>query len=333
MRAFLNSGVSRIAAPFDGSPLGCSLEATTTAFLFVFLVFLVIAFGASLWWADGVKRKLRVVKTNCRPAKIAAPPAIANSSPLQIYFKKTFTFKRFRVIHGHGRAERGQRRIKMQTFSIDADNNISVFASPEEASAASTTPFDSFSSRQDLADLIAAWPPERLVATFNSLPGVTPVKRFKTSNVAATRIWARIQDLGEAAQPEPEATKSETAPAKPKAGRKAKAGAQSAKGAPSKGRATRKTTPAKKTPKAKTAAKKSKPAKEPKAARTGSKSEEVIALLKRKGGATMAEIVALTGWQKHTTRGWVSGFLGKKMGIEVESFKSDKGERTYRINQ
>jgi hypothetical protein len=80
-------------------------------------------------------------------------------------------------------------------------------------------------------------------------------------------------------------------------------------------------------------AKKSKPAKEPKAARTGSKSEEVIALLKRKGGATMAEIVALTGWQKHTTRGWVSGFLGKKMGIEVESFKSDKGERTYRINQ
>src|ERR1035438_10049039 len=95
----------------------------------------------------------------------------------------------------------------------------------------------------------------------------------------------------------------------------------------------KKATPAKKAAKAKKVAKKSKPAKEPKAARTGSKSEEVIALLKRKGGATMAEIVALTGWQKHTTRGWVSGFLGKKMGITVESFKSDKGERTYRINQ
>jgi hypothetical protein len=54
-------------------------------------------------------------------------------------------------------------------------------------------------------------------------------------------------------------------------------------------------------------------------------------MLKRKRGATMAEIMAHTGWQKHTTRGWVSGFLGKKMGIAVESFKSDKGERTYRI--
>jgi Protein of unknown function (DUF3489) len=54
-------------------------------------------------------------------------------------------------------------------------------------------------------------------------------------------------------------------------------------------------------------------------------------MLKRKNGA-MAEIVAHTGWQKHTTRGWVSGFLGKKLGIEVESLKSDQGERTYRIN-
>jgi hypothetical protein len=54
-------------------------------------------------------------------------------------------------------------------------------------------------------------------------------------------------------------------------------------------------------------------------------------MLKRKGGATLAEIMAHTGWQKHTTRGWVSGFLGKKMGIAVESFKSDKDERTYRL--
>jgi hypothetical protein len=99
----------------------------------------------------------------------------------------------------------------MQTFSIDADNNISVFASPEEAAAASTTPFDSFSNRQDLADLIAAWPTERIVATWNSLPGVTPVKCFKTSNVAATKIWERIRELSEAAQPEAEAEKPEAA--------------------------------------------------------------------------------------------------------------------------
>jgi hypothetical protein len=51
----------------------------------------------------------------------------------------------------------------MKTFSIDTDNNISVFASPEEAAAASTTPFDSFSTEQELAELAKGWPAERSV--------------------------------------------------------------------------------------------------------------------------------------------------------------------------
>ena len=212
------------------------------------------------------------------------------------------------------------------TFTIDTDNNITAHATPEEAAAATATPFDSFSSQKELAELAKAWPAERLVAIWNSLTGVTPVESFKSNKAAVARIWERIKGLGEAAEPEADS-------AKPKGGKKATGRRQSAKGATAKGKAGKKATPAKGAPKAKKVAKKSKPAKEPKAARTGSKSEEVIALLKRKGGATMAEIVALTGWQKHTTRGWVSGFLGKKMGIEVESFKSDKGERTYRINQ
>jgi hypothetical protein len=215
----------------------------------------------------------------------------------------------------------------MTTFTIDEQNNISPFSNQEEAAAATATPFDSFSSQKELAELAKAWPAERLVAIFNSLTGVTPVESFKSSKAAASRIWERIKGLGAPEEPKPEQA------TKPKAKKNAKGGAQSAKGAPAKATASKKATPAKKAPKAKKVAKKSKPAKEPKAARTGSKSEEVIALLKRKGGATMAEIVALTGWQKHTTRGWVSGFLGKKMGIAVESFKSDKGERTYRINQ
>ena len=79
-----------------------------------------------------------------------------------------------------------------------------------------------------------------MVATFNSLPGVTPVKGFKTSKAAASQIWNRVQNLGEAAQPEPEATKPEAAPSKPKAGKKATGGAQSAKGAPVKGKAGKK---------------------------------------------------------------------------------------------
>ena len=38
------------------------------------------------------------------------------------------------------------------------------------------------------------------------------------------------------------------------------------------------------------------------------------------------------GWQRHTVRGMMAGSL-KKAGYAVESFKSDNGERTYRINQ
>ena len=67
----------------------------------------------------------------------------------------------------------------MPTFTIDNDNNIMAHGTPEEAAAANTTPFDSFSSQQELAELVAGWPAERLVAIWNGLPGVEPVKRFK----------------------------------------------------------------------------------------------------------------------------------------------------------
>jgi hypothetical protein len=55
-------------------------------------------------------------------------------------------------------------------------------------------------------------------------------------------------------------------------------------------------------------------------------------MLQRKNGATLAEIVDKMGWQKHTVRGFMAGAM-KKAGYTVESLKSHKGERTYRINQ
>ena len=129
----------------------------------------------------------------------------------------------------------------MTTFTIDTDNNITAFGTPEEAAATTTTPFDTFASEKELAELIAAWPAERLVAIWNSLPGVEPVKGLKSAKTAASRIWERIQGLGEAAQTEAE-------PAKSKANKKAKAGARSAKGAPAKAKATKKATAAKNAP-------------------------------------------------------------------------------------
>jgi hypothetical protein len=117
----------------------------------------------------------------------------------------------------------------------------------------------------------------------------------------------------------------------PKAPTKAKGAKQARRGAPAKPKATKKA----KAPKAPTkAAKAPKKATKPKAEgpREGSKTAQVVALLQRKNGATLEEIMDKMGWQKHTVRGFMAGAM-KKAGYTVESFKSDKGERTYRINQ
>ena len=200
----------------------------------------------------------------------------------------------------------------MPTFTIDNENNITAHGTPEEAAAANATPFDSFSSQKELAELVAGWPAERLVAIWNGLPGVEPAKKFKDRTTAISRIWERIQGLGEAAKPKEE--------------RKAKGGAQAAKGAPAKAKATKKATGAKKAPKTKKAAK----AQETAGPREGSKTAQVVAMLQRKNGATLAEIMDKMGWQKHTVRGFMAGAM-KKAGYTVESFKPEGGERTYKL--
>ena len=208
----------------------------------------------------------------------------------------------------------------MTTFTIDSENNITAFGTPDEAAATKTTPFDTFASQKELAELAATWPAERLVAIWNSLAGVVAVENFKSAKTAVSRIWTRIQSLGEAAKPK-------AAAAKPKAGKKAKGGAQAAKGAPAKAKATKKTTAAKNAPKAKKAAK----AEEAAGPREGSKTSQVVAMLQRKNGATLQEIMDKMSWQRHTVRGFMAGAM-KKAGYTVESFKPEGGERTYRIN-
>ena len=53
-------------------------------------------------------------------------------------------------------------------------------------------------------------------------------------------------------------------------------------------------------------------------------------MMKRAKGVTLAEIMQVTGWQKHTVRGFVS-ILGSKGGLKIESFKNAAGDRSYRI--
>ena len=97
--------------------------------------------------------------------------------------------------------------------------------------------------------------------------------------------------------------------------------------------ATKKTKASKKPAKAKKATPKkaTKATKPQSAARSGSKAEKVLEMMKRKDGATLAEIAKATDWQNHSIRGFVSGHVIKKMGLKVESTKSEAGERTYRI--
>ena len=64
--------------------------------------------------------------------------------------------------------------------------------------------------------------------------------------------------------------------------------------------------------------------------RANSKQARVLALLRGANGATIATVMRTTGWQPHTVRGFFAAVVRKKLGLHLESEKSD-GERVYRI--
>ena len=61
------------------------------------------------------------------------------------------------------------------------------------------------------------------------------------------------------------------------------------------------------------------------------KTTQMVELLRRNGGATLDELVAFTGWKANSVRGFLSGTIGKKMGLKLESTKGEDGKRKYQI--
>src|SRR3989304_340676 len=83
----------------------------------------------------------------------------------------------------------------MKTFPNDSETNITVFASYKEAKPSDATDAVIFTTEEELAKLATDWPIARLVEIWNSLTGVTPVKKFTDRKTAIARIWKAIQSL------------------------------------------------------------------------------------------------------------------------------------------
>jgi hypothetical protein len=125
------------------------------------------------------------------------------------------------------------------------------------------------------------------------------------------------------------AEQTETAPAsvagEPKATKTARVAKRGAHVAPKKGKSGKKATPSKKAPKTRKGEKKGG------SARDGSKAARLLELLKRPGGATAKDLMKASGWQAHSVRGFLSGTIRKKMGLNVVSTKAEDGELSYSI--
>jgi hypothetical protein len=117
------------------------------------------------------------------------------------------------------------------------------------------------------------------VAPFDNLK---PVRKFTNRKAAVVRIWQAVtrlsRDVAEPAQVAPRKAKSKKSPARAKKAATARKGKDD----------------------------------------RGNNKAEVVAMMRRAKGVTLAEIMEHTGWQVHTVRGFVS-IQGSKGGLKIES--------------
>ena len=69
----------------------------------------------------------------------------------------------------------------------------------------------------------------------------------------------------------------------------------------------------------------------PSSQRQPTKIQQCLDLLTRRDGATIEELMAATGWQTHSVRGFLAGTVKKKLGLTLDSAKVENGARHYRV--
>src|ERR1700680_1785578 len=84
----------------------------------------------------------------------------------------------------------------MTTFTINDDNNITVFNSAQDAAQSGDSTAACFDSQGARGKVWAAWPLRRLVDIWNTIPGQREVHTFPHRGKAVARIWKAIQALG-----------------------------------------------------------------------------------------------------------------------------------------
>ena len=85
----------------------------------------------------------------------------------------------------------------MKVFTIDKENNITVYSSRKLATDSGD---QVFVTPAELTKITDSWPAARFVEIWNSLTDVVAVKRFTDRKTAVRRIWKAIQSL-EPAEP------------------------------------------------------------------------------------------------------------------------------------
>ena len=68
----------------------------------------------------------------------------------------------------------------------------------------------------------------------------------------------------------------------------------------------------------------------PRAPKPESKGAQLLALIGREQGASLAELMQISQWQAHSVRGFIST-AGKKHNVKIASAKNESGDRVYNI--